>query len=328
MATLETSSASVRNEFNKFSKERVFSEYIWNAFDADATEVFIKYSPDELGLIQSLSISDNGAGIDPESHEKTFGVFKDSPKRKYYSPTTRGKKGLGRFSFHKLARYAIWDSVTESNSCSIKIHADSLNNYDVDKKRDTFQPSRTGANIEFFGVAENNVSEYFIEKLVKPEIKQEFSWLLASTLGRKIYFNGEPISILDHSRREVEIQVSGEHFSTIMILWSEKPKEESYIYFENSSGRIVYKQLSGLNRKHGFYPSIYLHSSFFDKFEFREGDLFSSERDGGIFKDLISKVDSYIRDAYNAFRAKAADKLIEQYESEGLFPEHGGILLP
>lgn len=324
MAKLETSSASVRNEFNKFSSEKVLSEYIWNAFDADATEVSVKYSPDELGTIQSLSITDNGTGIDPESHEKTFGAFKDSPKRKYHSPTTRGKKGLGRFSFHKIARYAIWDSVTENNSCSIKIDSDSLNNYDVNKKRDIFQPAKTGTSIEFFGVAENNISEYFIEKSVKPQIKQEFSWLLASTLSRKIYFNGEPIDILNHSRRSVEIEVSGEIFSTTIILWEEKPKEESYIYLEDSSGRIIFKQLSGLNRKHGFYPSIYSKSSFFDKFDFLEGDLFSitNEHDGDIFREIISKVDSFVRDIYNDFRAKAADKLIEQYENEGLFPEH------
>ncbi|MCM2317896.1 MAG: ATP-binding protein [Pseudomonas sp.] len=324
MAKLETSSASVRNEFNKFSSEKVLSEYIWNAFDADATEVSVKYFPDELGAIQSLSITDNGTGIDPESHEKTFGAFKDSPKRKYYSPTIRGKKGLGRFSFHKIARYVIWDSVTENNSCSIKIDSDSLNNYDVNKKRDIFQPAKTGTRIEFFGVAENNISEYFIEKSVKPQIKQEFSWLLASTLSRKIYFNGEPIDILNHSRRSIEVEVSGENFSTTMILWEEKPKEESYIYFEDSSGRIIFKQLSGLNRKHGFYPSIYSRSSFFDKFDFLEGDLFSitNEHDGDIFREIISKVDSFVRDVYNDFRAKAADKLIEQYESEGLFPEH------
>lgn len=51
------------------------SEYIWNGFDAKATNVDIQFKPNEIGYISSFSISDNGEGINLSTIESTFGAF-------------------------------------------------------------------------------------------------------------------------------------------------------------------------------------------------------------------------------------------------------------
>lgn len=38
-------------------------EFIWNSFEANATEVEISYTKNELSGINTISISDNGDGI-------------------------------------------------------------------------------------------------------------------------------------------------------------------------------------------------------------------------------------------------------------------------
>ena len=38
-------------------------EYIWNGFEANATEVRISYTENDLTSIESMTISDNGDGI-------------------------------------------------------------------------------------------------------------------------------------------------------------------------------------------------------------------------------------------------------------------------
>ena len=48
-------------------------EYIWNSFDAEATEVDIKFNRNELEEIESIVISDNGSGINHDMLDKTFG---------------------------------------------------------------------------------------------------------------------------------------------------------------------------------------------------------------------------------------------------------------
>ena len=38
-------------------------EYIWNGFDAEATEISVKLHENNLGLIIMITICDNGIGI-------------------------------------------------------------------------------------------------------------------------------------------------------------------------------------------------------------------------------------------------------------------------
>ena len=40
------------------------AEYIWNSFDAKATNVNIQFDANEIGYISHFIISDNGEGID------------------------------------------------------------------------------------------------------------------------------------------------------------------------------------------------------------------------------------------------------------------------
>lgn len=330
MESLETSSTSVKNEFQKFNSIKVLSEYVWNSFDADASEVHIKFSANEVGTLEHLSVSDDGLGIDPEEHEKTFGKFKDSPKKRVSSPTIKGQKGLGRFSFHKIAKTAIWDSVSNNNSCSITIDSDSLNNYEVNHKRDIFNPKKTGTNVEFLGVHENNISETFILNQVKPNLKKEFSWLLASSKRKNIYINGDSISVLPHIKKAKSVKIGEHNFEITVFIWDEKPKENSYIYFSDSNEKIIFKEYSKQNLKTGFYSSAYVKSKFFNNLNENSEDLLSplDNNEKEILREIKEIALNVLKDFYTEFRNEAADKLIEQYEAEGVFPEHKDDSIP
>ena len=91
--------------------KQAFVEYIWNGFDAGATEINISYVlANELGALESVCVSDNGKGINKNLLEFTFGAFLDSQKRSTFQRTSevRGKKGKGRFSFKAFATEAEW----------------------------------------------------------------------------------------------------------------------------------------------------------------------------------------------------------------------------
>ncbi|TCK02968.1 ATP-binding protein [Marinobacterium mangrovicola] len=330
MESIQTSSTSVRNEFNKFSQSKVIAEYIWNSFDADANEVHLRYTVDDLDTALSLSITDDGVGINPETHEQTFGKFKDSPKRKLSSPTIRGKKGLGRFSFHKISKSIIWDSFTSTSSCSIIIDSDTLNNYEVNNVRDSFRPVSTGTRVEFIGVSNNGVSGHFIESQVLPILSQEFSWLLASSNKKRIIVNGEDLRILERTVKDVDFTLYGNIFIANLVNWDVNPKEGSFIYFLDSTEKIVHKINSGLNKKNGFYSSAYVKSDFFDEYIFSDSDLLDgkTEQQFAIYSEVKDKLISLLKDLHDSFREKAAEKLIDIYEEEGIFPDHSGDSIP
>ncbi|KJU84394.1 ATP-binding region, ATPase-like domain protein, partial [Candidatus Magnetobacterium bavaricum] len=48
------------------------SELIANSFDASADKVYISFSENKLGGIESLTIEDNGIGISPETLRERF----------------------------------------------------------------------------------------------------------------------------------------------------------------------------------------------------------------------------------------------------------------
>ena len=55
-------------------------EYIWNGFDAEATEVSVVLHENDFGLINMITVSDNGVGIDFNELKIKFQPFNDSKK--------------------------------------------------------------------------------------------------------------------------------------------------------------------------------------------------------------------------------------------------------
>ena len=78
-------------------------EYIWNGFDAFATQVEIELNQNEMGLINMITISDNGCGINYDELKYKFQPFNDSKKANLSQKTNHtlphGRKGIGRLTF-------------------------------------------------------------------------------------------------------------------------------------------------------------------------------------------------------------------------------------
>jgi hypothetical protein len=81
-----------------------------------------------MGGATRVSVSDDGEGIELETHADTFGRFNDSSKKE--DVTTHGSHGRGRLSFHRLAERAVWwTNATGSGPARIEVNAAALTNY-------------------------------------------------------------------------------------------------------------------------------------------------------------------------------------------------------
>ena len=89
------------------------AESIWNALDADATEVSIFFKDGDLG-IDEIVIQDNGHGIDHKEAEELFKSLGGSWKKNALFSKTKnrylhGQEGKGRFKVFALGRVVDWE---------------------------------------------------------------------------------------------------------------------------------------------------------------------------------------------------------------------------
>lgn len=99
------------------------SELIWNAFDADAEHVVVVAEQSELGGWDSITISDDGTGMNEMSANASFSKVGDSWKAPLASRSEgkkrpmHGRHGRGRYAAFALGEYVRWTStVDESGS--------------------------------------------------------------------------------------------------------------------------------------------------------------------------------------------------------------------
>jgi glucose-6-phosphate-specific signal transduction histidine kinase len=77
------------------------TELIWNALDADATEVRVALPENELGGVVEIRVEDNGHGMTQEQalagFERLGGSWKRTATQSPQGRTLHGRDGRGRF---------------------------------------------------------------------------------------------------------------------------------------------------------------------------------------------------------------------------------------
>ncbi len=328
---------SIEQSLNKDYK-RSIAEFIWNGFDANATQVMINYEANPLGFITSLSIADNGSGIEMETLEKTFGKFLDSQKAvsNNYSGIVKGKKGKGRFSFVNFCTQAIWRTTFKKGddylSYDILLIKENLPFYNTDNNK-VSKIRKTETVVEFF-----NFFNLKSDHLEAPEffeyLTAEFGWylFLNKEHGCSLTVNGRNIDYRDIIEDNViDHFVSGEHnFKIDFIKWKRNIGDKYYHYFLNSELKIVDRQHTSFNNKtQDFHHSVYVSSLYFNQFLPSDSDdeaptftEFGKTKNDPIYKALIIYLNKLISSQEKNFiREKKAQQLIVRYKQRKIFPE-------
>jgi len=334
----EVTSAGIKKILKNYKPATAISEYIWNGFDAKATIVNINYTVNELGRIESLTISDNGKGIDFSNLPENFDKFYDSEKTvEIESPKNtsimHGKNGVGRLTFFTFANNACWatcykNSENVLNHGKLTINASSLKNYHADEI--VLDWNTTGTSVTFTNLIITNSA---LEYEVLPFLNREFAWFLELNKANnyKIIINGIAIDYqrMIIERDEFTIAEGAHKFSVKFIHWSNPlNKEYSKFYFLKDNGDEVYKDYTTLNRKGDqFYHSVYIDSSFFNDFDFKtqqdsnQMDLFSKAKSSAEYKNVIREITNYLRSKRKPFLRQYAELLVVEYEQNGIFPQ-------
>ncbi|MEI2273839.1 ATP-binding protein [Sphingobacterium sp. ML3W] len=322
----------------------VIAEYIWNGFDARATEVDIAIDSNELGYINSISISDNGEGIVFDTLPYSFGNFLDSVKKNSIkrSSYTRGKKGKGRFSFSLFATRAIWNTIVKEEgvlkSYHIQIDRDSKEQYDVSESI-LVENQQTGTRVRLEGVFGLNSSHLESQEFID-FMAQEFGWFLYLNrdLGYTIRINGVQL-IYDHLIQETDLLSwtlyspegnSSYTFQVNYIRWNQQIGDRYYYYLRNSEKREVAKVLSSFNNNAiDFHHSVYVTSNFFDTFELEDIsistdiNLFTGKDKQVVYRNLLAELRDFLdRKQKKYIRENAVAVKLSELEKKGFLPHY------
>ena len=150
MGKILISTEGINKILKKYTEEKAICEYIWNGFDAEATNVRIDIFENNIHGTDKIEIRDDGIGINYERLNKKFAPFYQSEK--YYDTKIRkskihGKNGIGRLTFSCFASDATWETTYEENderfSYEIHINKNSLELYNESKKRKSVEETGT-----------------------------------------------------------------------------------------------------------------------------------------------------------------------------------------
>ena len=321
------------------------AEYIWNGFDAKATELDISIDSNELGYINSIGISDNGEGIAFNTLAYSFGNFLDSVKKNSIkrSSYTRGKKGKGRFSFSLFAARAVWNTIVREEEIlkafHIQIDRDSKEQYDVNE-RISQENKQTGTQVRLEGVFGLN-SSYFESNEFMDFMAQEFGWFLYLNrdLGYTIRINGT-VLLYEHLIQETDLLSwtlfspegsSSYTFHIDYIRWSQQIGDLYYYYLRNSEKREIAKVLSSFNNNAiDFHHSVYVTSDFFDTFEQEDisvstdVNLFTGKEKQVVYRNLLAELRDFLdRKQKKYIRENAVAIKLNELEKKGLLPTFG-----
>lgn len=328
-------SSGITNDY----KEAI-CEYVWNGFEAHATEVNIEYSLNAASGVGTLSISDNGEGIVYDSISDTFGAFLTSQKNLLsLKVKSKANKGKGRFSFSAFATVAKWfTTYKDPLSDEYKTYEIVLEN---DKKEvlNYTEPQistvkKTGTKVEFDNIF-SLTAENMAFEVLEPILLKEFAWFLYLCKGRnlKINVNGRPIEYgkyinTEYSEKTITT-ITGNRFEVTLIVWAESIREKFCCYFFDSKDEVKNIETTSFNRNTvEFNHSVFVKSDFFDdqdsigiEMESDQISLFTNEDDKKVYKDLKKFIAEFIEKKIGNYLSQKADEAVRQMiEERKTFP--------
>jgi len=331
-------SNGIQKVLRNYNEKQAMAEYIWNGFDANATNVEINYSSNALGFIDSLEICDNGYGINFKTLKVKFDPFYESEKAlqlavNKYKSVMHGKNGVGRLTFFKFANDAEWQTTFLENSVlksgRIRIGVSALNNYQA-SMLDIPLNEKTGTRVLFSNL---KISDENLEQEIIPFLKSEFCWFLELNKKKdyKILINGKPLDYTDNIQDyeegiTIKYAESNTVFKLKFVQWKDSlHKELSKAYFVNERFEEMHKEYTTLNKKADeYYHSVYIESEFFTDFDFSGTEfdtqvkIYNRSKSSPEFKFLTKQVNELLRAKRKLFLKEYSSKLLERYEKEGV----------
>jgi hypothetical protein len=304
------------------------SELIWNSLDADASVIEIETKRNKLDGIESITIKDNGHGIDYSKAQDVFGRLGGSQKKlSTTSPNGRhyhGKEGKGRYKSLALGDLVQFKS-TYKNSDSFKQFTITLDRNHLSYS--DFSDLKTlpkGTGESGFEVLIQNVNlEHATEAIEvknRKDIEQKFASYWINYPDFSISFNGNKLEFesLIKNTDLVDFLIEKEDlsykFDIKVIEWNFDIKKKTYLC--NTKG-VPFKEIN-LGIRSTIPISIFIQSVYIEKLH-RENTLDLQEMDE-IVQLAHDKAKAFAREYVRIRLHQYSGEFIKGLKEKGLYP--------
>lgn len=316
--------SGIVKHFKNVEPHQALAELIWNGFDAGASKIDVTIETNSIDGTELVTILDDGNGINFKAPEDNFRRFNDSLKKDSYD--THGSQGRGRLAFHKICNVSTWYTKYNDEHARITILSSNLGDIEGrtipnEEQHPALYAHSSGTCVVLSGF-KNNLPPHDV---LVSEFSKIFGAHLALEPQKILRVNATTVTPQEHDLHQISVITKSNEFEVKLLHWKDKPgSEKSHIHFINSKNKVLYKYLSSLNKKRGYYSSIYVKSNGFNRFSTEDNAL--SEPIGSFlasdeFRALDKDINAFAKKMYADFLIKQADKHVTKFEEDGDFPD-------
>lgn len=229
---------------------KALAEAVWNALDVGADHVWIEFEYTELLAIRTITVRDDGAGMNQHRASVGFGEYGDSWKRRidartHNDRTVHGQRGQGRYDILTLGLSARWESIAEQvdgtlGAIAVELHGSAPRNYEIVDPRPTSGATGTTLRIA-------NVTELANKELNRDDLADLLAADFALYLRRypMVEISVQDVSVDPSSIHlppvDLAVAVDGldEPVAVTFIEWKRKLKGTQRLYLCDSNGAAL-----------------------------------------------------------------------------------------
>lgn len=305
-------------------------ELIWNALDADATNVDVYFNEGQFG-VESVIVSDDGTGIIYEDAEKLFvglgGSWKSAGKRTAKGRFLHGQEGQGRFKSFAIGRVTDWEVVYKEGDkfyeYTIEGVADAIDEFSLSPKKES-ELRKTGVSVKISEISKK--FHIFDSEKAIAQLAPVFALYLKNYQDIILRIAGEKLEPEKVIKQNTNIQIDplvidgNEHPVSVEIIeWNDIYERE--IWFSDSKGFPLdsyEKQIRGISDS-GF--SAYIKSDYFR--ELNNNGLLSLRDMESTINECCEVAIGVIKEHFLSKALEEAKNQINEWKAEEVYPYKG-----
>lgn len=300
------------------------AELVWNAIDADATNITLDVEFSTLGGPEIITVVDNGTGIAPDDRKQTFGALGHSWKRLTQQSAggraLHGERGEGRWAALGIGDSVRWVSVAQSTAdgrvrFSISANKAELKRFTVSDLSPDPSAS-TGVAVEISALSPRGAA-YAQSDVVAEDLLTTFA-LQIEQYGLNLSWRGQRLDVEALKKDQVDIPVLVEgvdgEITLTVIEW--KSPVQRHLYLCDAAGNSLHDMKPGIQAR-GYHFTGYLKWSGFAE----DINLLTLE-DGAPepIKSVLEAARDALRGHFSAKEEERSAKLIKQWRAEDSYP--------
>ena len=308
-------------------------ELVWNALDADAREVKIDLIQNALGAVEAIRISDDGAGVDVDRIDSTFGGLGGSWKKGRAMTVAlkrrlHGRHGRGRFKAFALGGHVEWRTTraavasggTGSSQLSSYVISGDLETPGLFKIEETNPGFAPGTEVYITNV--RPIADSLTDAgTVVPALAAKFALYLKAYPNVHVYFSGIPVTpvIVRKAVTDYNLRLpSGAEAKLEVIEWRRRFVGSGKLVFCGKDGFALHEQPAGVRPGAAYSFTAYVVSPRFA--ELNAENMLVMDELNPETRAYLETARKTLRDHFRVRAAEADESRVEEWIRDGSYP--------